>query len=144
MAQWHESWNFIHINLISHNRASATLCIVVYTFRVLPPLAFFTGRRALTGRAITDYMLCAEAERDGAGTCDVRIHLHVNQEKVNKNSNFQGDSGGPLMVNNRGTWELVGLTSWGVDCEQKGLPTMYAAIRREWSELKALFMALFT
>ena len=35
------------------------------------------------------------------------------------------------MANNRGTWELVGLTSWGIDCEQKGLPTVYAAVKRK-------------
>ena len=32
----------------------------------------FTGRRFIKGRAITDYMVCAEAERDGTGTCEVR------------------------------------------------------------------------
>ena len=75
-------------------------------------------------------MVCAEAERDGTGTCEVR-YLQICHLDQFKEESLQGDSGGPLMANNRGTWELVGLTSWGVDCEQKGLPTMYAAIRRE-------------
>ena len=79
-------------------------------------------------------MVCAEAERDGTGTCEVRysgVPPELPDSVGSKTNSLQGDSGGPLMANNRGTWELVGLTSWGVDCEQKGLPTMYAAIRRE-------------
>ena len=83
-------------------------------------------------------MLCAEAERDGTGTCDVRMSASLRngnrKGSIKITTSLQGDSGGPLMVNNRGTWELVGVTSWGVDCEQKGLPTMYAAIRRECNE----------
>ena len=89
----------------------------------------------MAGRAITNVMLCAEAERDGTGTCDVRMSASFRngdqKGSITMTTSLQGDSGGPLMVNNRGTWELVGVTSWGVDCEQKGLPTMYAAIRRE-------------
>ena len=86
----------------------------------------------LSGQSVTSYMVCAEAERDGTGTCDVRSsgvkrNIHV----IFQNSSLQGDSGSPLMANNRGTWELVGLTSWGIDCEQKGLPTVYAAVKRK-------------
>ena len=33
----------------------------------LPPRAL-----GLSGQSVTSYMVCAEAERDGTGTCDVR------------------------------------------------------------------------
>ena len=43
---------------------------------------------------------------------------------------IQGDSGGPIMVSNKGTWELFGVTSFGLvgkTCgASNGMPGVYA------------------
>lgn len=54
-------------------------------------------------------MLCAGRPSGGVDTC-------------------QGDSGGPLAVQVGGVWRLAGITSWGSDCAQAGLPGIYTRV----------------
>ena len=45
----------------------------------------------------------------------------------------QGDSGGPMIrrAASRLSYELVGVTSWGYGCAQKGRPGVYARVAGE-------------
>ncbi|XP_068230736.1 trypsin-3-like isoform X2 [Palaemon carinicauda] len=63
---------------------------------------------------ITKFMLCAGG-LEGKDTC-------------------AGDSGGPLTVREDGRYILVGITSFGFGCAQKGLPAVYTRVSefREW------------
>lgn len=48
---------------------------------------------------------------------------------------FQGDSGGPLVVkDNKDTWYLLGIVSWGDNCGQKNKPGVYTQVTyyRHW------------
>nr|CAD7460456.1 unnamed protein product [Timema tahoe] len=66
--------------------------------------------QAYSGR-ITNTMICAGVTAGGKDAC-------------------QGDSGGPLVWGN----QLVGITSWGSGCAQRGFPGVWANVAslREW------------
>lgn len=47
---------------------------------------------------------------------------------------FQGDSGSPLVCESDNTWTQVGLVSWGINCDQVPVPSVYTDITEynEW------------
>jgi hypothetical protein len=73
------------------------------------------------GGYVPEWMMCAvgAAEETPASSC-------------------YGDSGSPLIVDNNGTWEMVGVTSWGYACGDYYLPTVYARVGRMqgWIEMQ--------
>lgn len=64
-----------------------------------------------SGKAITNDMMCA---------------MHRTQDSC------QGDSGGPLVFNGK----IVGITSWGVDCNNRNFPGVYARISFGYSWIR--------
>lgn len=51
----------------------------------------------------------------------------------------KGDGGGPLTCYRQdGTYALVGLVSWGIDCGQPNVPGVYVDVRKflDWISLK--------
>jgi len=65
--------------------------------------------RTAYGGSITPYTVCAGYEQGGRDTC-------------------QGDSGGPLVCEINGSWQLHGLTSFGIGCADPGYPGVYARV----------------
>ncbi|KAL7547282.1 hypothetical protein ACHAWF_010604 [Thalassiosira exigua] len=53
-----------------------------------------------------------------------RVHANMMCAKNRKRDSCQGDSGGSLVYGNR----LVGITSWGVGCNMRGFPGVYARV----------------
>ncbi|XP_025833219.1 uncharacterized protein LOC108735180 isoform X2 [Agrilus planipennis] len=40
----------------------------------------------------------------------------------------KGDGGGPMVCERGGTWQLVGIVSWGVGCGERGVPGVYTKV----------------
>ncbi|MBN3276500.1 CTRL protease, partial [Polyodon spathula] len=81
--------------------------------QVALPLLSPSSCKQYWGNKISDVMICAGAS--GASSC-------------------QGDSGGPLVCERSGTWDLVGIVSWGTqDCSVQA-PAVYARVAalRSW------------
>jgi secreted trypsin-like serine protease len=72
------------------------------------PTAQCNGEDWLNG-AVADAMFCAGLPRGGTDTC-------------------QGDSGGPAVREASGTFELVGITSWGDGCGLAKKPGVYTNV----------------
>lgn len=70
----------------------------------------------LYGDYIPEWMLCATGE-----------------DAQQTSSGCYGDSGSPLIVDNNGTWEAVGITSWGYNCGDYYLPGVYSRVGRALS-----------
>lgn len=41
---------------------------------------------------------------------------------------LQGDGGGPMVCERGGTWQVVGVVSWGIGCGQYGVPGVYVKV----------------
>ena len=64
-----------------------------------------------SGIDITEKMLCAGFKQGGKDSC-------------------QGDSGGPLLYQLNGTWQQVGIVSFGEGCALPGFPGVYARVEQ--------------
>ena len=64
-----------------------------------------------SGIEITDKMICAGFKQGGKDSC-------------------QGDSGGPLLYQLNGTWQQVGIVSFGEGCALPGKPGVYARVEK--------------
>ncbi|XP_060534721.1 uncharacterized protein LOC132707072 [Cylas formicarius] len=40
----------------------------------------------------------------------------------------KGDGGGPMVCERGGTWQVVGVVSWGIGCGQRGVPGVYVRV----------------
>ncbi|MGB5445473.1 MAG: serine protease [Psychromonas sp.] len=80
-------------------------------------IALFTDHMCSSalGNNYTAEMLCAGLEDGGKDSC-------------------QGDSGGPLVINQDGSWQQIGIISWGNGCAAEGYPGVYTrlALYEEW------------
>ncbi len=68
---------------------------------------------------ITDSMICAEFSSGGKGSC-------------------QGDSGGPLLVYTSGSWQQIGIVSYGVGCADAAFPDVYARVGKFTSWINSI------
>ncbi|XP_038060986.1 uncharacterized protein LOC119731787 isoform X2 [Patiria miniata] len=84
----------------------------------LLPRSTCTGRRVY-GSKLTSRMLCAGYLGGGIDSCD-------------------GDSGGPLVCEYQGTWQIIGVTSWGSGCAQPNAPGVYSRVNQflDWINTK--------
>jgi trypsin len=61
-------------------------------------------------------------------------HICASSFETGGRDTCQGDSGGPLLAEHNGQLQLVGITSWGEECAQKGSAGVYTRVSayKEW------------
>ncbi|HEY5714980.1 MAG TPA: trypsin-like serine protease [Psychromonas sp.] len=79
------------------------------------PLMTDTMCSSVLGSNYTAEMICAGLQDGGKDSC-------------------QGDSGGPLVIKQDGSWQQIGIVSWGNGCAASGYPGVYTrlALYEEW------------
>ncbi|KAL1779658.1 serine protease 29-like, partial [Sigmodon hispidus] len=110
---WVTGWGMVHIFDITGSKSSLPppyrlqqVRVKIVDNAVCEEMYHNATRHHYQGhKFIQDDMLCAGSQ--GRGTC-------------------YGDSGGPLVCRVGGSWNLVGVVSWGIGCAWKDIPGVYA------------------
>ncbi|NWU97370.1 FA7 factor, partial [Upupa epops] len=89
----------------THERGST----LRFLMKVRVPIVPMETCQQSTARLLTDNMFCAGYGTEAADAC-------------------KGDSGGPFAVSYHNTWFLVGVTSWGEGCAQRGKYGVYTRV----------------
>ncbi|GLS91623.1 hypothetical protein GCM10007916_26920 [Psychromonas marina] len=75
----------------------------------------------------------AECRQNTGSSYDAATMVCAGDQNGGEDS-CQGDSGGPLILNNGGSWQQIGIVSWGSGCASAGHPGVYTrtAVYEEW------------